>query len=179
MMRKERYRVPVQQLKSYSVNKWILLKFFQTESGKLQSSLIFSWKWRENFCVIPPVQRTWRDWSIWRLRKSILTRRSILPTELWLTENLLKNSRYVLPDLSTMAGETMCSFWELQSTWTSGWQSSWWGKHLRILFTATKWIYMLLDLFWWRLSCLVESRSDYKGHQSKKASKDFIYWYSL
>ena len=62
----------------------------------------------------------------------------------WL-ENLLKNSRYVLPDLtcsSAMAGETLVSFWELlvQSTQTFSWQSSWWKKLLRISFPATQWI---------------------------------------
>ena len=42
-----------------------------------------------------------------------------LPPELWTYWKLIRNSRYVLLDISsvsTMAGETMCSFWKLQST---------------------------------------------------------------
>ena len=38
-----------------------------------------------------------------------------------------------------MAGDIMCSFWELQSTQTFSWQSSWWWKLLRISFPATQW----------------------------------------
>ena len=53
---------------------------------------------------------------------------------------ILKNSRYVPLDLRSMAGETMCSFWELQSTQTFSWQSSWWWKLLQISFSATQWI---------------------------------------
>ena len=57
-----------------------------------------------------------------------------------LTENLLKNSRYLPLELSAMAGETMCSVWELQSTQTFSRHSSsiWWWKLLRISWVHTE-----------------------------------------
>ena len=75
---------------------------------------------------------------------------------------------------TAFAGEMMWSFWELQSTKTFSWQSSWWWKRPRILFPAAQWIHMSLDLAaaWWRNSRSVGWRSDYEGHQSKEATKE-------
>ena len=47
------------------------------------------------------------------------------------------------------------------------------GKHLRISFSATQWIHMLLDIAQWRNSRSVGWRSDYEGHWSKEATKEF------
>ena len=95
---------------------------------------------------------------------------STVPTELWTDENLLKSSRYEPPDFSTMAGETICSFWELKTTHTFSWQSSWWWILLMISFPATQWI-----ICRWisRDEGIVGWRSDYEGHQSKEATKKF------
>ena len=57
-----------------------------------------------------------------------------------LTEKIPQNSRCVPLDLSTMASVMMSSFWELQSTQTFSWQSSWWWKLLRLLSPTAQWI---------------------------------------
>ena len=89
-----------------------------------------------------------------------------------LTGNIPQNSTYVLQDLCAMAGETMLSFWELQST-TFSWQSSWWWKLLRILFPTIQWIISWLGLALWWNSHLVGWMSDYEGHWSKEATNQF------
>ena len=75
-----------------------------------------------------------------------------------------------------MASVMMSSFWELQSTQTFSWQSSWWWKSLRLLSPTTFVAGWCLYLTWWRNSRLVGWRSessDYEGHQSKEATKEF------
>ena len=120
------------------------------------------WPWPR---LIPRLSWLWQEWKA-------IPNNPKCQLSYGLTENWLKNSKYVPLDLSAMAGEMMHSFWELQSTRTFSWESSWWWKLLRILFPATHGSYVAG-------SCVVKNsrvvgwRSDYDGHQSKEASKEF------
>ena len=80
-----------------------------------------------------------------------------------------------------MAGETVCSFWELQSTQTFSRQSSWWWKLLKILFPATseshvagsrvvyEFTFCGIKVKLWRSSI----------SRSKQRIQYFIHWYCL
>ena len=113
----------------------------------------------------PRLSRLWQEWK------------TIPQCQLsyGLIVNLLENSRYIPLDLSAMAGETMRSSESYRAHRLSADRFLEDGNFSRYCFLLRCYPlnHMSLNFAWWRNSRSVGLRSDYEGHRSKEASKEF------